>query len=513
MRNKSFDPKSKPNTKKKGYKNRRKRRDVDIDSDSNSKSDINNLGGSLKYSPNDPAWYMHNVSLADNSRTIPFSYQLGTRLSGYDYKDYVMPGLCAMELVPAYGPALYKTDPINVASTQVYSYVRHANGGHSNYDSPDLMMYMLAMSQAYSCHEWLKRMFGYLNTYSVTNRYIPRAYAEADWIDFDDFIKNKANFHYFINEMAVTLTAHAIPQTLDLFKRHRFVYSNIYTDDISTRAALYMFTPAGFYKFDNTTSETGTSLQWSAWAHTGTKHTYSDLVAYVKDLLNKVYGDEDAGIMSGDIKKAYGTDSIFQAEAITLEYSVLPIYDPAMLSQIHNATVYDTIVPRPVDQTADRVIQNQQLCNVSELYPKETSGYAYLDTNLDNPSVADIFEMSRLVARKNTIAGRDDVVAIIGGSELVSYLRVYTFNYTNNNYEYKSIYGSGVHIGDAGRYRYLLQQLDRLSKFRNHPLIHVIDSGNSDAYQIYGDMDNVTTISWQQLDALHTTALLSLFGV
>lgn len=503
---------SKRKTDIKAKKNNGRSRRLDPNMEPNKFNDIRDLNNNINLSANDPDWYMHNQSLAEAAGNIPFSYAIGTPIPAYNGKEIVVPGVCSLMMVPAFGRALSMSDPINIAAVKYYSYVRHQNSGHANYDATDLMMYTLALGQAYSAHEWMKRIYGYLNTYSVTNRYIPRAYAAADYIDFDDFIKNLADFRYFINEIAVKLSAFAIPQYFDLFKRHRYIYSNIHMDDPSSRASLYMFTPAGFYKYDNTASETGTSLQWSEWTHTGVLHTFSGLVSYINDLLDKVFGDEDAGIMSGDILKAYGNEAIYQPTAIEFDYSVLPIYDETILSQIHNASFYGPITAKPVNQTGNGIIQNQQLLPISSSYPRESSFYEILTTSLDNPTPADVFEMSRLVAKKNTIGGNDDNCVINGGSELVTGIQIYTWNRDTNTFDLTEPRGTGYRIGATAE-KYILQYCNVLTKFNHHPILQYINTNDNDRHIVVGDVDNVTSISAQQLDNLHMTALLSLFGV
>lgn len=497
---KSFPKKGKSNPKRRKRPVKRNSSNMQLPNDNISSDRIES---------NDPTWYMHNAALAESASAIPFSYALGKPLHIYDV-NYRVPGVFGLQMVPAFGRAMTMTDPINIAAVKLYTYVRHQNSGHSNYDATDLMMYVLAMGQAYSFHEWLKRMYGYLNTYSVTNKYIPKAYAMTDSIDFDDMIKHLPNLQYYINELAVKLSAFAIPQDFDLFKRHRFLYTNIYTDDETSRSGLYMFTPDGFYQFDPTHSDTGSGLTYKA-LNRDQSYTFDQIVAYGNDLLATVFGDEDAGIMSGDILKAYGDASIYSPGAIEFDYSVLPIHDYSILQQIHNGTVFWGVEPGGVAQTSDGIIQNQQLLSNSNRYPNDTWTRVLLDTHSETPTSAEIFEMSRLSAIVRKVSGSTTKVSILGGSELISTAFIIKLT-DSDTFQKLTLIGNVFNASDITDFRVISIQSDAISKFNMHPMIAYRDTVSHDL-RIIGDVDNVTAISDNQLSNLHETALLSLYAV
>lgn len=71
-----------------------------------------------------------------------------------------VPGILTIRFVTSLGVANGSVaSAINVAAKNIYSYVRFANSGARNYDSPDLMMYLLAMDSAYMFYAYLTKLY------------------------------------------------------------------------------------------------------------------------------------------------------------------------------------------------------------------------------------------------------------------------------------------------------------------------------------------------------------------
>ena len=112
---------------------------------------------------NDASWYAANSQLLKDAASLAYSESVG---SGYSVvmnpvteQDWVtsIPGVYAIHTAPAIGVSKDNASAINIAARNIYSYVRHANAGHSNYDSPDLMIYLMAMDSLYSVLSFMAR--------------------------------------------------------------------------------------------------------------------------------------------------------------------------------------------------------------------------------------------------------------------------------------------------------------------------------------------------------------------
>lgn len=151
----------------------------------------------LESKTNDPTWYSSDPALLRDAASIPFSWPVGTPIDlnvpDVSKMRWSVPGICALDVVPVYGTNESKTSALNIAANSLYSFVRHANSGHSNYDAPDLMLYVCAMSQVYSFINYMMRAYGLANLYSQKNRYLPAGLLQASGIDHSKIIDNLAD--------------------------------------------------------------------------------------------------------------------------------------------------------------------------------------------------------------------------------------------------------------------------------------------------------------------------------
>ena len=304
--------------------------------------------------PNDWRWYAQNEQLLRDTSSFPYSWPLGNKLNLGEYGANVnqgsLPGVMCIHTDTAFGWSDHPNSPINVAARNVYSYVRHANSGHANYDSPDLMLYLCAMDSIYSYLAYLKRIYGVVNTYNVVNRYFPVAVVRAMGVNFDDIQKNLADFRAFINSFAVKVGSMCIPASMSFMAKHMWMYSGLYSDSAQSKSQTYLFAPSGFYRFTLDQSGAG-MLKYGLMEESGGSNakgptnpndhylSFADLVRIANLMLDPVLMSEDMNIMSGDILKAFGPEGIYKVDGIGETYTVLPAFNPEVLDQIQNLTL------------------------------------------------------------------------------------------------------------------------------------------------------------------------------
>nr|AVX53436.1 putative capsid [Marmot picobirnavirus] len=305
---------------------------------------------------NDPMWYAQNEALLNDAASFAYSWPLGSRISlGADFTSQSIPGILTYRLAPAIGKSTDAYSAVNVASKQLYSWIRHANSGAKNYESADLMMYILATTEAYAYYEWLKRIYGMAQIYSVTNRYYPFALISSNGVNYKDVMYNLADLRYYINQYAVKLGSLCIPAGMTYTQRRRWVFQNYYVDSKDTaKAQTYMFIPDGFWSYDEL-SGPGT-LKYNRFTPPPAGYSVHDLMEDGNVLLEFLLASEDIGIMSGDILKAYTKDGIEKVSDIDESYMVLPSYSEEVLWQINNATVLPSPDANSMDVTQDASI-------------------------------------------------------------------------------------------------------------------------------------------------------------
>lgn len=328
------------------------KRDREPVRDSDYSQHHNPIGGD-----NDVRWYAANPQLIKDTASYPFQFPLGTKHNMGGNDTYIsgsaVPGVCTIHWDPSIGMAQDEVASVNIAMRNIYSFIRHANSGKTNYEAPDLMLYLLAMSDILGYHAALKRIYGIAMTYSHTNRYVPKAVIEALGVDYDDIQLHLCDLRSYINTFAVRIGSFCIPASMSYIARHVWMNSHIYVDSDQDKPQIYAYvqdhffmfgldeTPAGkldFEAFNPRQSKTIASFRVDDKATKGL--TFSELAALGNRLLAPIIVSEDFGIMSGDILKAYTPNEVYRVELIPENYTVMAEYSEEVLDQINNATLF-----------------------------------------------------------------------------------------------------------------------------------------------------------------------------
>lgn len=505
---------------------------------------------------NDPSWYAYNEALLRDSASVAFGWPVGNRID-FDHNDFrtskgayeSVPGIMVFDVLPTIGGSYDRYSAVNVASRNIYSFVRHANAGHSNYDAPDLMMYLLAMDSVYSMYAYLVRLYGVLQLYTVYNRYYPNALVTGMKVDYDDMINHIADLRYFINQYAVKIGSMCVPNSMSYITRHIWMFSGLYVDSPSAKAQTYMYTPVGFYVFNETEGAGKLQLSLFKDVNEGNNLTFDQLTKYAEGLVDIILASEDMNIMSGDILKAFGPEGLFKVATISEDYMVLPSYEPEVLSQLQNATILeiaDTMYEAGrFDITQDPSVTGGgailQTFRITMGKPEKAAlyqGRQLLNMYKDDPTPADVMVASRLMA----ISTKTDGVVTLQhcGSELVVGARILYMGTDNKNWVVKSTqdFHYGMYLeyktydnpGSAGMTNTLaayskvadfISDLSRLSNFNYHPQINIgsnlsVNGAASNDIAIDGfmfDVNNYALVDEHTLAKMHETALLSEFSV
>lgn len=332
--------------------------------------------------PNDWRWYAQNEQLVRDYASYPFGAPLGKLFNEWSTwnQGTAFPGIMSLEFMPSVGYADSETAPINMAMRRLYSFVRHANSGASNYDAPDLMLYMICVDSAIMFHEYLKRAYGVMRDYTEWNRYYPKALIKAMRMDFDSLEENLNDFRGYINQYAVKLSQLWIPNSMSYMARHAWMCQGIYTDGTTEKAQSYMYVPMAFYRFTLDSEGVGSAVISTIKP----VNTFKELIDYGNSLLNPMIANEDFGIMSGDILKAFGPSGIYKAQGITEDYQILPVYSAEVLSQIENCTIIGCNSP-------DFKITQTTAVGTGYLVSRPT-GYFSINGQTETSTVSDILQ-------------------------------------------------------------------------------------------------------------------------
>lgn len=295
------------------------------------------------YRDNDVSWYTTSEQLLKDTASLPFSHPVGGTiqipvdpLNETSTTNLTEPGIMNIFMAPVCGSPMGPTDPLNIAARNVFAYVRKANSGYSNYDAPDLMMYIIAVQSMASMYAWLTRFYGVARVYAQQNRYLGKYLVESQMVDWEDLVGNLANYRSEINTIAERMKALIVPRNFSIFDRGMWMFSGYYADQDTLKAQFYQYVPAYFHKYYDSGEFAGT-LQ-PVWTPTWQfrKVKFSELIAMANDMLTTLVSSQDIAIMGGDILKAYGVENTFSVNQIADDYSLYPSYSEEVLTQIHN---------------------------------------------------------------------------------------------------------------------------------------------------------------------------------
>lgn len=490
-----------------------------------------------KHRYNDVSWYTKNQQMLVDAASYSFNNPLGNPIpweTMYALADAgdkfnwaamvptngrrAIPGLYTLSFVPTIGKSVDSASPANIAAQNIYSYVRYMNSGAKNYDQADLMLYLLAMDSAYMAWNWLKRIYGYMRTYSQYNRYMPKVYAAADHINFDDFLGNLADLRLYINQLGAKLSAFCVPAVMPLFLRHSWLCSNIYKDSDLLKAQQYYFTPHAVYKYSETSSTYGGEL--IPVVLDSEVHSFYEIRSIINGLIDAISYSEDIGVMSGDILKAYGQDKLFKLVSLEPDYVVEPVYNEEVLNQIHNSTClkpfnFTTGWKITQDPNSGYLIFNPQGSPI-EIYTEKHM----LNMPWDSVTPANVMVGTRLVTMLDIPSGTvTNPVISSCGSEIIVQNSILSM-YSDGSIVFRDVSDRNIIVSNTAAGGNAFWNLIDVNYFDWHPLYTAwVDMGTTTAqqqflcYGILGDVSNYTLVDSEDMSKLHYTAIMSEFNV
>lgn len=485
-------------------------------------------------STNDPKWYGANPELLRDAASIPFSWSTGMPYHCAHDGDFigndVAYGLMNLNVSPTVGVSQDERSAINVAASAIYSYVRYANSGHANYDAPDLMMYLLAMSNVYSFVTWCQRLLGAVNLFDQRNRYLPRAIYFANHVDYDDMRDNIANFRCWLNTYITKVASLAVPATMSVFNRLAFLYSNVYIDGPTIKDQMYMLTPYrnAWYRFEIDETTSMGKLNLKNMTMQNDLATIKEIETYGEQLFDAIWSQEDFGIMSGDILKAYGDGNLVHLVPVPVDFVIAPLYDPMFLHQFKNARLVTSQYPGSISQTAGGLIRHRCYVDTSATVEERTLDLLMLEmdkvltSDFDHPSPEVIIESTRLIPvnlRAESISGY-----LHTGTELPRTLDAIVYNSHGSLERWTITSTSTIRESTDSGFSELAGTAAILKAFKYAPEIfvghynhiteeydvqHILDGKLTRIW----DVDNYAVLSDSDTAKMHDSALLSLFAV
>lgn len=481
---------------------------------------------------NDWSWYAASEIIARDIASIPFNVITGSRYTlrgrtGANVDSYYIPteSIGVVNYVPAPGVAEKRTDGLNMAAVQLYSFVRHANSGARNYEAADMMMYVLAMQDIYTTAFMIKRILGISQCYTYFNHFTPEGILLALGYSPDDIRANHANYRARLNILIDKINSFAVPSYFKAFDRGAFINSKVFADSTSIRGQFYVFKKMGYYTWSGTTSEQGTELVFDLFQEDGTYKDLDYLLSVLDDQLSSLYLDEDALTMSGDILKAFNESELYNITPITADYVVVPEYDENILAQIENMVTLQTAAGYGLQNdrlTQWNVTQDNQLIkwkpiltSAGQLTTRSMVDYVF-NSHKDAPEYIDVLEWSRLMVTADVILNdgtpQSNTVTLSScGCEVplaFTMVRYSAENPSSLDSESLALQLQDVDSINSSGTQYRIQQYDW------HPFIYVYDTSVSAGLaltQVAGDAKIITVMPKEVIQRINESANYSVY--
>lgn len=489
---------------------------------------------------NDVSWYSANGKLLSSASQFNFTYPMGTNLTNftpYSGVDAKFPGLMTLETMPSLGLCKDPSSPVNIAMNAQYSFIRHANSGHANYDAPDLMLYTLAMSSVYSYINYLIRVYGTIGVYSQKNRYFPNVLLQSQYVDPQDAMINRMNLYNGILLLIQKAASFFVPGNMNYFKREAFMYTGLYTEGSSIKDQMYAFVPFGFYKYGLDTTGKGCLKLSRFHVRDGASdklYKVSELIEFGNNLLKPLIGSEDIGIMSGDILKAYSDGGVMKLAYPDFNYTVTPTFNITVLEQFKNACILKHITVADKDGAfvaindgTPLVIQDLQnvttgpylesvyglsVAKTNTVAQSKTSQNMILTTTSADPGLDIVVENSRLLThfKQSAVSGDNIIYEIVCGTELVVDGRIWTTDLVGNPWYYPvPEYFESL---ESSALPERMVDFARCTVFNFKPLNWYILT-DLNVFYLFGAVDNFALLSYNDLYTLDEATLVNLFNV
>jgi hypothetical protein len=214
---------------------------------------------------NDPRWYGIGNPIVEGVYNIPQLTPLGSEMklnsngstaTTADAFSVRIPGVMTYNWVPIF-PTEMGAGALNSAFANMYSYIRHANSGKTNYSMGALACYQLAATSILAWMANLRRLYGFMHSFDGVNTYYPKVVVEAMGFDYEDLVANLPSLYAYINYATSKCSAIWLPITSTLPMRWEFLNSEIYVDSETVKPQTYFYKMDGLYKWYPEASKPG----------------------------------------------------------------------------------------------------------------------------------------------------------------------------------------------------------------------------------------------------------------
>jgi hypothetical protein len=272
---------------------------------------------------------------------VPFQYsKLATQNM---LKDGALPGILATDVIVGPGSCGVATDSVNRAFSRMMSdlYAR-TSASELKFDQASLAMFYTSVASIADLIATAKRAIRSAGFWINRNINYPRAIVEAMGFDYDDLIRRKSEYVIRLNEEISKYNTFGVLKSFDVFGRQYSMFKNIYIDEDSDLAQIYIFKQVNYYLYEDVNSKASyVQTPWTNYAISQSDHqltTIGELINMIDTAIERWRGSQDFYYITGTIARAYPSAETMVIDSIQLEDVIDPLTDDVMMMQLMNAT-------------------------------------------------------------------------------------------------------------------------------------------------------------------------------
>lgn len=514
---------------------------------------------------NDETWYIGKLrDQADRYGAVPWTAISGDELRSDSYSAVVnfgsaqshlhlssvsrnFPSIMVASLIPAIGNTTTiptRLDmPWMTAAEQKIAYLQSKISGSLPFHAADLVCYWFAAADIFAEIAQAERALKIARTWKTfENISYPRQLCAAMGWDFDSIMGNIRIFEGQIQEVINLANTLLLPKDLSLVERWYFLYSHVFKDSNLPTAKLYGYRKDGYYTFEETAYDTGTSLKFRAAptisnGHPGVSHsafwTPSVWFSTVMHSISRLLPGRSTAVVDimAKLLRAYDVSTFFAYPNVSTE-GLEPKFDPEALTAFANLSVTGLVYYLVGFGHADYLDLSQNVDNLVLTYARTLwqPGVYVPDTSIlraweAKPSVGSLFEMTRLMCCQD--GNPDQTHAFMyTGTELVNTIEIYSGSGEDIGERsplgarYQTLHVVDVSGDDASavdNWRNSFEFYNLWQRFEYAPLSVVGEMADTplttENVSLVADMDNYAILPASVLQRIHRVAIANLWGV
>lgn len=522
----------------KKQKTRSQNRRNDKNSSSSMPKDIAHHGGtgcsSTNYDDirsNDISWYNKAGFLYSEATRVPFDAIAGaprsyehsiagldprhTTVEGAaltDVNGIAVPGIMRIDYHPTIGWSDGVNAPVNRAFTTLYGDIASKTTGAMQFQQADLAMLVTSLSSISSIIGNLKRLLEIATLYSPMNYYYPVDLLQAltgSSVNAMDIIYNRDVYRARVNDLIFQFNQLRVPHFVEIYKRQYSLAHNIYADEDSVQAQIYVFRALGYYKYLDTEAK----LKYVEISD----FSFDGLVKCAQDALNAWRGSSDLPLISGALIRAYPDNQFITLDTLNIDDKTIPVYDRNMLWQINNLrTVKVDVSSLDISQdVVNNFIISRPLGELATNLDKATfwRSWVYLNSYDFNESPEFIMESTRLIP--NILPELYDETHIALDNSPTELVNSFTIFHRYTDTSGISVLSAEIMFTNMLHDAVQMHRLANLSRWHNAPRVDVwsMTTEGYDFVGTFGDLGDYTYLYPHQLISLNEAALQSLYWV